>query len=221
MKRYAGIDGYRRGWVVVWIEGGKRRFERVPNVSAMLAQPFDRAAIDIPIGIPDSGDRGCDFEARALLAPHHSRVFTGVRRWLFGLDYPAIKPEAQRRGEKAISKQMFHILPKIREVDAAITPSLQRRFLESHPELIFWRLNGQRPLSSKKTAEGHKLRRRLLEADGFNDLETWLGSLRGTGAKPDDLLDACACAIAARDSVHRVPAKPRRDPRGLKMEINY
>ena len=221
MKRFAGLDGFRKGWVIVWIEGGARRFECVPGIDGLLAQPFDRAAIDIPIGIPDSGNRGCDIEARALLAPHHSRVFTGVRRWLFGLDYPAIKPEANRRNEKAISRQMFGILPKIREVDSAMTPVLQRRLCESHPELVFWRLNGKQPLSSKKSVDGHALRRRLLESDGFNDLDDWFAQLRGSGAKRDDLLDACACAISARDSVHRVPRAPLLDPRGLLMEINY
>lgn len=222
MKRFAGLDGYRKGWVAVWIEGRSRSWTTIPTVVALLSQPFDRAAIDMPIGVPHTGNRGCDIEARTLLRPHQSRVFTGVRRWLFEMpDYRTIKPEADRRGEKAVSKQMHAILPKIREIDAVMTPTLQDRLLESHPELIFWRLNGKRPLPSKKSVDGRLQRRALLETDGFHELDRWIGELRGTGAKIDDLFDACACAIAARDSKDRVPAVPLVDPRGLRMEINY
>ncbi len=223
MMRFAGLDGYRKGWVVVWIEGANRNWTTVPTISSLLAQPFSRAAIDIPIGVPeDKEDRGCDIEARRLLAPHHSRVFTGVRRWLFDMpNYDAIKPEALNRREKAVSKQMYAILPKIREVDSAITPALQDRLIETHPELVFWRLNGNEPLAKKKSAEGKARRRALLEADGFHGLDSWIAELYGTGAKIDDLFDACACAIAARDSTDRVPANPLADRRGLRMEINY
>lgn len=222
MKRFAGLDGYRKGWVVVWIEGRERRFETIADVATLFAQSFDRAAIDIPIGAPDSGTRGCDVEAQTLLGPNRSRVFTGVRRWMLGLtDFAAINERAWANGEKGISLQMLHILPKIAQVDAVITPRRQTHLLESHPELIFQRLNRDKPLVSKKTRDGYALRRALLEADGFRDLDVWLKALRGTGAKPDDLFDACACAIAARDSKQRVPAKPLRDTRGLAMTINY
>ena len=42
---------------------------------------------------------------------------------------------------------------------------------------------------------------------------------------PDDVLDAAACALAARDMLKgratRLPPAPRLDARGLKMEIWY
>jgi predicted RNase H-like nuclease len=87
---------------------------------------------------------------------------------------------------------------------------------------VFWRLNGCQPLAGKKTAQGRAARRALLEQDGFRDLDAWLERRLGTGAKPDDVLDACACAIAARDDGHRVPVKDARiDDEGLRMEIRY
>jgi predicted RNase H-like nuclease len=222
MNRYAGLDGYRKGWVVVWIAAGRREFETIERFELLLGRSFTRAAIDIPIGVPDSGNRGCDLAARELLGRNRPRVFTGVRRWLFAIpDFPSIKPEARRRGEVSISRQMYGILPKICEVDAVMTPTLQDRVVESHPELIFQRLNKRAPLPSKKSAEGRALRRGLLERDGFGVLDAWIASLRGTGVKVDDLFDACACAIAARDSSDRVPAQPLVDVRGLRMEIYY
>ncbi|MGY4487475.1 hypothetical protein ACVWWR_006666 [Bradyrhizobium sp. LM3.2] len=41
----------------------------------------------------------------------------------------------------------------------------------------------------------------------------------GTGIGRDDLIDACACTVAARDSTQRVGGE--EDPHGLRMEINY
>ncbi len=227
MTRYAGLDGIRGAWVLVWIEGRKRGFERLDDIAHLFDRPVARAAIDIPIGIPDSGDRGCDMAAKQMLGKNHNRVFTGVLRWM--LDMPMLKREhyfainraAQAKGEKRISLQMFGILPKIRDVDRAMTPARRTQLIECHPELVFQRLNGGRAVPGKKTAQGHALRRELLKADGFDALDDWLGARRGTGIKPDDLLDACACAIAARDTIARLPEAPRSDPRGLRMEINY
>ena len=62
----------------------------------------------------------------------------------------------------------------------------------------------------------------LLEPRGFTKVRKWL-TLQyryRTGIGRDDLIDACACAVAARDSTNRVGGD-EIDPRGLRMEINY
>src|SRR5262249_61531199 len=74
-----------------------------------------------------------------------------------------------------ISKQLFMIAPKIREVDACLLAdaAARARVLEVHPELAFWRLNGERALDEPKKVKGKcyepglALRRRLLIAAGF------------------------------------------------------
>ena len=76
---------------------------------------------------------------------------------------------------------------------------------EAHPELIFWRLAG-RVLTSKKTAQGREERVELLEANGIVDIRLWLTQRRGTGIGRDDLIDACACALVARDSTWKLPS---------------
>ena len=55
----------------------------------------------------------------------------------------------------------------------------------------------------------------------FRDLDAWLsGSRLGTGAKRDDVLDACAVAIAVRDVAERIPATaPPIDAYRLPMQI--
>jgi predicted RNase H-like nuclease len=59
----------------------------------------------------------------------------------------------------------------------------------------------------------------LLKRSGFCDIDRWLDRLRiGTGAKRDDVLDACAVAIAAREPLGNV-GSPQPDARGLPMQI--
>jgi hypothetical protein len=86
--------------------------------------------------------------------------------------------------------------------------------------LIVWNLAGQVLLARKTSAEGREQRIALLAQRGFTRLSKWLTQRHGTGIGRDDLIDACACAVAARDSTQRVGGD-EIDPRGLRMEINY
>jgi predicted RNase H-like nuclease len=219
-----GLDGYRNGWVAVRIDGETRELCFYSAVAELLASKFDAAAIDMPIGLPARGERACDLAARTMLKPHSSRVFTGARRGLWDFPSHAEANHALRAGgEKAISIQLWHIGAKICELDAAMTPRLQARVREAHPELVFLRLNGGVPLPSKHTDEGIRLRTKLLRARGFREIGRWLAGDR-MGARPDDILDASVLALAARefDSSRVLPhGRAEKDPRGLKMLIWY
>jgi predicted RNase H-like nuclease len=221
--RVLGLDGFRNGWVMVSLDGSGADIAFPDNIAAALAKPFDRAAIDIPIGMTDDGERLCDRLARERLHPHRSRVFTGARRWLWDeFDDPdQANAEAQRRGQKRVSRQLWHLGSKIMQVDAFVRAHPAMDIREAHPELAFLRLTDGKPLPSKKSEEGIALRRRLLQCNGFEDIDRWLTEARiGTGAKPDDVLDACAVAIVARDPAGSVPeGLPPRDAHGLPMQI--
>jgi predicted RNase H-like nuclease len=218
-----GLDGFRKGWVVVTIDGDCRSIDFAPDISWLASQRFDRAAIDIPIGLPDNGDRLCDRLARAKLKPHGSRVFSGARRWLWEefRDPASANEEALRRGQTRVSLQLWHIGAKIMEVDAFVRAHQRFDLREAHPELVFLRLNAGEPLPSKHTKQGLALRCELLLANGFVDLSEWLTvRRRGTGAKRDDILDACAVALAANEPAGSVPdSEAPRDPCGLPMQI--
>jgi predicted RNase H-like nuclease len=221
--RAIGLDGFSRGWVAVCIEDEARTISFHPDVAAALSGAFDRAAIDIPIGLTENGERGCDALARQKLRPHASRVFTGARRWIWRefFDPDEANREALRRGEKRVSRQLWHLGPKIMEVDAFVRAHRSRDIREVHPELVFLRLNGNAPLPPKKSEEGDALRRQLLKRQGFREIDSWLDRARiGAGAKRDDVLDACAAAIAARDPAGCLPegAQPL-DAFGLPMQI--
>src|SRR5262249_10295382 len=101
------------------------------------------------------------------------------------------------------------------------------RVFEVHPELAFWRLNGEQALTEPKKVKsrcyepGLVLRRNLLMAAGLPDTAGDASSPRGAGGR--DLLDALACAAIAR-RIHAglarpFPDPPPRDAFGLNMAI--
>ena len=194
------MDGCRGGWVVASPDG----LRIVPAFAGIVAERFDLALFDIPIGLPQSGPRACDVEARRLIGPRRSSVFPAPPRRLLSA--------ARYAGQCSV--QLWNILPKIREVDSAITPRLQRRIREAHPECSFRLLHGGPLPHAKKTPPGLALRRRLLRPH-FGPLEAI------PGAALDDVLDAYALLWSAG----RVAAGTGlalgggRDARGLRCEI--
>lgn len=219
MARYLGFDGFRGGWVAAWIEDdGSQGFDYSPTINRLLKLPHKRAMIDIPIGLPDVGVRKCDKDARERLGPS---VFLGVRRSLLEFkDYPQANKVYWVRGEPGISQQLWHIRDKIGEIDRLMTADPTRALYETHPELIFWSRNGREALPYKKSEAGRQIRVEILRDLGFTRVEQFLAWRFGTGIGRDDLIDACACAIAARDA-KCVLGGDLLDPRGLRMEMHY
>lgn len=221
MSRYIGLDGFRWGWVAVWIDDeGYDGFEYAPELDRLLSVPHKRAMIDIPIGLPNVGRRVCDVEAQRLLG---SSVFVGARRNLLSFDTQASANDHYWRHEgkgTGVSCQLWGIRCKIKQVDDFITPKLQEMLLETHPELIFSKLIGREKLESKKSDVGRGQRIKVLINSGFCRIEQWLSWRQNTGVGRDDLIDACACAIAARDATSFL-GSDERDARGLRMQINY
>ncbi|WP_439375046.1 DUF429 domain-containing protein [Bradyrhizobium sp. DASA03120] len=221
MPTYLGLDGFRFGWVAAWIDDhGDHGFDYSPGLMRLLAIPHIRTMIDMPIGLPVSGYRECDLRARKLVGP---AVFLGARRdlWIFP-DMPAANRhywEHEGKG-RGVSAQLWNIRDKLREIDDVMTPARQAAIGEAHPELIFWNLAGRVQLARKTSAYGREQRIALLEQRGFTRLPKWLTLRHGTGIGRDDLIDACACAVAARDSTQRIGGE-EIDPRGLRMEINF
>jgi len=182
--------------------------------------PLKRAMIDMPIGLKMSGHRRCDISARELVG---ASVFLGARRNLWEFPDQASANQYYWRHEgpgMGVSCQLWNIRDKIKEVDDFITPDRQGNIGEAHPELIFRKLGNQLRVQGKKSEPGRDQRIKLLAQQGFVKLSKWLAQRYGTGIGRDDLIDACACAVAARDSNTRLGGD-EVDIRGLRMEINY
>lgn len=232
MKPVIGVDGCPAGWIaVIWGSCLSHRLYR--SFAELLALEAEIIAVDMPIGLPEKSGRPAEREVRALLGGRQSSVFAvPSRAAVMCEDYREACAVNLRHSEppRRISKQCFHLFPKIREIDALLTPALQARVHEVHPELVFWAMNGGRPLDQPKKVKsqphgpGLDLRRGLCEKAGFPLSDLPGAAYRKSDVGADDLLDACACAWAARRILEgrsiRFPANPPSDAKGLRMEIN-
>jgi predicted RNase H-like nuclease len=175
----------------------------------------------MPIGLPDAGPRPADGAARRRLGPRRSSVFpTPLRAVLAATDYPDALARSRAVDGRGLSKQAYNLLPRIAEVDAAMTPGLQDRVFECHPETCFARLAG-RPLTTvKRDAAGRAERSELLAPVLGDVVHLWRAP--PAGARADDVLDALVvAATAARFVVGDVEhlGDGARDGTGLRMEI--
>ncbi len=221
VARYFGFDGFRGGWVMAWIDDdGQHGFSYSPRIAGLLADSFTRAMIDIPIGLPDSGYRQCDIDGRKIA---RASVFLGARRDLLKFkSFPQANKSYWAKKQPGISLEMWNIRKKIAEVDRLIAPRLQRKVGEAHPEIFFLSHHKGAALANKKTEEGRTQRIRILKRLGFTCIVMMLDHRHGTGIGRDDLIDACACAIVARDTdKSRTLGGAERDARGLRMQIHY
>lgn len=236
----AGVDGCPAGWLVVLrpLRGQQPpRALIAATFAEILALPEAPAAIavDMPIGLPERsgiGGRRGDVEARAKLGARQSSLFPlPARAAVMEADFRRACDKAFAHSDppRKVSKQMFNLFPKIREIDALMTPELQKRVVECHPEVAFWALNDRRPLDEPKKVKsrphepGLALRRALLAAAGFPATFLEQKHFKSSEAGPDDLLDACACAWTAARVAQGTsicfPADPPLDARGLRQEI--
>jgi len=238
--KVAGVDGCKAGWVVavasttveetgeLWHPLAIEDIWISPHFADVLLKTYDckLVCVDIPIGLSDGPEpRACDAAARKLLGRRASSVFTPpVRPCLSARSYADAAEMHRKCSGKGLSKQSFFIMDKIRQVDELLTPAMQTRIREIHPEVTFCVLNGARPLGhNKKTLAGRNERIALLTeifptAAGM--IET-VGRAREVGA--DDILDALAAAWTAAQTVvgqaATLPEHPERDDKGLRMEI--
>ena len=236
----AGVDGCKAGWVVALrrlSDPMTTRLQLCATFAEVLALPEKpiKIAVDIPIGLvarASLGGRQADLEARAVLGPRKSSVFAmPARIAVMQTDYVEARTVALLHSDppRMISKQAFNLFPKIREVDALITPKLQDRVIECHPELAFWALNGERAMDEPKKRKsrinepGLAHRRELLTAVGYQPELLAAKHFKASHAGGDDVLDAIgnswSAARIANGCGRRFPAEPLTDERGLRMEI--
>ncbi len=242
----AGLDGCRAGWVLATVQATEQATEqatgRATTVGDSCPLPVQirviesleivaddlaagrlvAAGIDIPIGLPPSGPRVCDVAARRLLGPRRSTIFPApARAVLVAEDYDQACTLSRAANGKAVSKQTFNILPKIREVDRLLAPAiaLQTHLFEMCPELSFATLVGNPMHHAKRTAQGRAERQAAL--CGVFARVADLVARPPAGAAPDDVLDALAGAWTARRHLDRTHLclGGEVDDIGLRMEI--
>ena len=245
----AGADGCPGGWIVVFAQpggaiGGPRVVRNFEDIAFAVERPR-LIAVDIPIGLPALSPpkgRPAESEVREKLGERKSSVFRIPSRKAVEASVAAEPIDERERflnacriaretsaDGKAFAKQGFYILPKVAELDTFLHrhPDWIDRVFETHPEIVFWRLNGERavPLAKKIKSRinppGLELRRDLLAQAGFP--REALSQPAPKGAAADDLIDAFACLATARQIAKGLarsfPASPCRDEHGLRMAI--
>lgn len=248
MRPLAGVDGCRAGWVAVVREDGRTRvcvFARFAELLAAL--PGDAiVAVDMPIGLPEwigPSGRGPEALARSVLGARRGSVFAIPSRRAVEAEPGPWGSAAERLAAHArvsavaretshpprgVSIQAFGLFGKIREIDELMrnVPGLGGRVIESHPELAFWRLNGEhamawpKKLQGRTCVEGMSERREVLGRQGVSG-EMLAGRFVGVGE--DDLLDAAVLLLVAERFAEGMavpmPDQPGRDAAGVEVAI--
>jgi predicted RNase H-like nuclease len=232
--RVAGVDGAPGGWVVAVLEGGpeaptvvevRHDHDAASVVAALAAGDLDAACVDMPIGLADAGRRDGEAEAARHLGARRSSLFlTPPRPVLAHRDHwPTANDACRAAAGMGLSKQAFHLLPRIAELDdllAGVDPAVADRAVEAHPELTFTRLLGHPARHPKRWAAGVAERLVALGTAGVDWRPHVLDPVAGAG---DDVIDALAIGltalgIASGAEVLRFGAG-RRDARGRRIQL--
>ena len=228
-----GVDGCPYGWVFVALSYDESQSHSgvVKTIDDLLSGPGRDASvimIDMPIGLKDLGKRQCENDARQFLGKRRSSIFPSPRRRMLEFDHYADANQWGKDHGAGLSKQSWNILHKIRELDQVMTPTLQCKAKEAHPEVAFTRLKGMPCDNPKKHALGKAERLKALADNNFpvspEDLYLKLMKHhRAKDVKRDDLIDACALALtgtAFMKGEHVRFADDNKDAHGLSLEIH-
>ncbi|SEG35065.1 serine/threonine dehydratase [Bosea lathyri] len=235
----AGVDGCKAGWVAALVDsaGSEPPVLRVVSSFTELFVGENSPAIvavDMPIGLPDrveGSGRGPEQLVRPQLGQRQSSVFSiPARVAVHATEYLQACRLALETSTppRKVSKQGFHLFPKIREIDALLraSPPLCERVFEVHPELAFATMRGEALTHPKKIRGainplGMAERRDLLIAAGVAPESVNARPPRGAAA--DDALDALAALVVAHHMLAgrgiSFPDPPGRDSHGLPIAI--
>src|SRR4051794_24485603 len=221
-----GVDGWRGAWVGALLDDRSVTLLALPDATAVLAVPdVDLVAVDMPIGLSESGVRACDVAAARRLhgLGAAGSVFPApVRAVLATDDYAEARAlsRAATNPPRAPSAQAFQLVKAIRALDEALGDPPAGHVFEVHPELAFRALDpGVR--DPKLTARG--MAQRLAALRRVMDVEQAL--LAAPARVPAaDALDACAAAWSAqRIAAGRAESAgdDARDARRRPMRISW
>jgi len=233
MPYLAGLDGCKTGWIVVYKNLSAQQIDSrvVAGIEDLFATIDDLSvvAIDIPIGLTESGSRHCDVMARRAIGPRASSVFPApIRSVVDAPTYADAGRISRDRQNCGISKQSFAIYPKIRSVDDALrsNSAIRDRVYEVHPEVSFRSWNGAPLMHSKKTLAGGCHRLRLVSMHfGEKAFDAVREKHPRRDVTDDDIIDAFAALWTAEriasGTARTLPEQPPVDTAGLPMRIVY
>ena len=230
MKKIAGIDGSKGGWVCVsgYQNNFKElKFEKLKGFNDIKSKDFNLVLVDIPIGLDidlKKGGRIVDKLARKELLTNKSSIFNAPSRLVLkAKNYEEANKINKNKG-MGLSKQSWNLVKKIKEVDEFIKNSNKTIIFESHPEIIFQVMKKDKVSTKKKNEEGIIERRNLLEKNGFNKVFLEKNLLaKDSFYKKDDFIDACSLFWSANRAMAKTEVKIPNDivldSEGIIMQI--
>lgn len=221
-----GVTPWSGGWLAVSAKmAGSTFAPESPRIYSTFLEivnerpAFSAIVVNAPIGYLDTESviaRTCDREARFLVGRRGSTVHNAPNRAILAGEVPW--------NEVGLDAVSATFLPQYQEVAAEMSPFRQRVIFEGHPELSFYQLRRDTPLSRSKQIEaGRDERRDVLE-------EKIPGIQRVLDAPPEGVpvkhvFDASALLWTARrvlgHAAQRIPVEGEWDSEGLRMEIVY
>lgn len=234
MAIIVGVDGCRAGWLCIKknVDTGVVSSEVFSNAQSVLQQKPEPlvVAVDIPIGLTESGPRQCDIEVRKLLKERRSSVFPAPIR-------PALHASSRKQADeiqggiegKGVSKQSFALYGRIIEFDKILSdnPSIQQSVKEIHPEVCFWACNNNKPMPHyKKSEEGGAERHNLISKYfGHKAIMDVRSKYHVNKVAHDDVYDAFVALWTAeriyRGNAGLIPNPSPCDEKGIHMEMWY
>ena len=237
IDKHIGVDGCKAGWFFIAIGPGDALEFGIFSTIEKLWRTYSEARsilIDIPIGLPSKEikTRPCDKAARQVLSPkrHHSIFSPPCREALTAESYSQACRINHNVCDRKISKQVWHISRKIKEVDDLITahPAAGDIIKETHPEVCFWALTHKEPMVHyKKSSQGAAERFAVLKkyfGKSSAVINSALDRYPRRQLAQDDILDALVNAVTAARldaSMETLPAEPIRDMLGIPMQMVY
>jgi predicted RNase H-like nuclease len=220
--RFYGVDGCKAGWILADYEEDRLSFSFHRSIGELIAalrpslhsddfQPSPRVFIDIPIGLPEKGERACDREGRELLGARRATLFpVPARSAVYAPTFQECGDRNLIEQGKRVSIQFWNIAKKVIELDQFLqnSPEFVGSVCEGHPELAFRRLCGKVLTDSKHTAAGRAKRLTLIEKSIGTPVGPVIDSFIQSNRKlcsEGDLLDAASLAILG--------ALHKRDPK--------
>lgn len=224
-----GVDRQAGAWVGALLPtsgDGTVELVSAPDLATLVDRASSRetvrlVAVDIPVGLPDTGVRQADVLVRRRLGARGSSVFpTPVRDALAAETYAQARAVSlARTGGRSLAAQSYALRAAILDVDGFLqgeeVGAQRPPVVEVHPELCFAVMAGAPLATRKKTPEGVADRVGLLTAQGIR-LPAGVDLGR---AGVDDVLDATAAAWSAArvlaGRAERIPAVPERFSDGI------
>lgn len=229
-QKVIGVDGCKGGWLACSLSGNQAKVEIFNNWSQLMHKHQDssRILVDIPLGLSDKYfKRTVDRTLRSALHERKSSVFTPpCRAAVYAHSYEKALEKNRAVTGKGISKQAYFLSPKIRELDDYLGKKIHQwpHCYESHPELNFQLLNGNKALeNNKKINEGRSERWEIINHH-HPKLAKAIQSEWTTYPKSfwqeDDLLDAaCLAIVAGQKHLHFIEDTGQKDHRGIMIKI--